>query len=470
MKFAVPRSLEFQLALRLAALYVAATVIAVAALIYQAYSTADSLSILDLRRRAADLGSFVTAGEGGKLQFDLPPKLAAIYESPEEIFFFVIRGSDGAVVAASNPKTRDLVSSWPAAGEEPNYFRLERFGAAGQDYHGITMRAAGPAGPLDLTVARATDSHELAYSVLSEFIRHIAWTIPLVVVATLGIGVFAIRQGLRPLRLVSAQAAAINPGRMSVRLPEQNLPTEVRPLVEAMNLALARLEKGFAVQRQFTANAAHELRTPLAVVAAGLEQVEANDEIVKLRRDVARMTRLVEQLLRVACLDTIALDVSDRVDLSAIVVDVVAHLAPLAVARRISLGACGIEQPVQVQGNRYAIEDTVRNLVENALNHAPADSEVVLTVGYDGSLSVADRGPGIPADDRDHIFERFWRGKDSKGSGAGLGLAIVKETMRVHHGSVAVHDNHGGGSVFILHFPGETTLAQISGGKIAGRA
>jgi signal transduction histidine kinase len=459
MKLLARRSLEFQLAARLATLYVVATIVAVAALVYQAYSTADSLSILDLGRRAADLAALVTAGEDGKPRFHLPPSLATVYESPADIFFFAVRGPDGGIIAASNLEIRDLVSGWPAAGEEPSYFRLEQFGGGRQDYHGITMRVAGPAGPLSVTVARATDSHELAYSVLREFVRHIAWTIPIIVVATLAIGVLAIRRGLLPLRLVSSQAAAINPARMSVRLPEENLPTEVRPLVEAMNLALDRLEKGFAVQREFTANAAHELRTPLAVVAAGLEQVEVNDELAKLKLDVARMSRLVEQLLRVARLDAIALDVSDTVDLSVIVAEVVAYMAPFAVAQKKSLGAYGIEQPVYVKGNRYAIEDAVRNLVENALTHAPPDTEVAVGVERDGSVRVADRGCGVRIEERDHIFDRFWRGKGSRGCGAGLGLAIVKEIMKAHHGRVVVEDNPGGGAVFVLCFSGRAEPA-----------
>lgn len=328
------RSLEFQLAVRLAALYVVATIVAVAALLYQAYSTANSLGDLDLRRRATELAALVTLGEDGKPQLALPPKLASAYELLAETFFFAVRSSDGAIIAASDSQVHALVSSWPAAGDEPNYFRLEQFGRTEQKYHGLTMKVDSRAGPLSVTVARAADESELIHSVLREFVFDIAWTIPLIVGATLAIGVFAIRRGLNPLRQVSAQAAAIDPSRISVRLPEKNLPTEVLPLVEAVNLALDRLEKGFAVQRQFTANAAHELRTPLAIIAAALEGFDESNELAKLKADVARMSRLVEQLLRVARLDASALDVSETMDLSAVVADVVASMAPLAVAQK----------------------------------------------------------------------------------------------------------------------------------------
>lgn len=452
MRWLAGRSLAFQLSARLAALYVVATLVGVAALVYQAYSVADSLSDLDLRRRAFDLAALVSTGDDARPQFHLPPKLAATYESSAELFLFSIRDPQGQVVAASNPKMRDLVSGWPAAGDDPNYFRLEQFGRTEQNYHGLTMRADSKAGTLSVTVARAADTGELVHPVLREFVLDIAWTIPLVVLATLVIGIFAIRRGLQPLREVSSQAAAINPARLSVRLPAENLPAEIRPLVDAMNHALDRLEKGFAVQRQFTANAAHELRTPLAIVAAGLDQLEGNDELAKLKLDVARMTRLVEQLLRVARLDAVALDVSADVDLTAVVAEIVAYMAPLAVANGLSLAAQGVERPVFVKGNRYAIEDAIRNLLENGLAHTRPKSEVVVAVGPDGSVSVADRGVGVRVKDRDRIFDRFWRAPGERGPGAGLGLAIVREIMKAHDGTVQVEDNHGGGAVFILQF------------------
>lgn len=454
MRWLSVRSLEFQLAVRLAALYLVATLIGVAALVYQAYETADSLSDLDLRRRATDLAAFVVVDANAKPQFNLPPRIAAAYESSAEIFLFAIRDQNGQVIAASNPEVRNLVSSWPMAGEEPNFFRLEQFGRTQQNYHGLTMKADGGAGALSVTIARAADVSEFVHALLREFVLDIAWTIPLIVTATLVIGVLAIRRGLQPLRQVSSQAAAINPASLSVRLPEESLPAEILPLVEAMNKALDRLEKGFVVQRRFTANAAHELRTPLAIVAAGLDQLEGNGELAKLRLDVARMSRLVEQLLRVARLDAVALDVSPTLNLSAVAAEVVAYMAPLAVARRVSLAAQGVERPVLVKGNRHAIEDAIRNLVENAIAHTRPETEVVVTVKAEGAVSIADRGGGVPVEDRDQIFDRFWRAKGARGSGAGLGLAIVKEIMKAHHGSVSVDDNPDGGAMFTLRFPG----------------
>jgi signal transduction histidine kinase len=444
------RSLQLQLALSLAAVYLAATAIAVLALLYQAYSTADALSKEDLNRRARHLASLATADASGTPRFDLPDWLDALYRSGA--FLYAVSRPDGPVVATSSPDVGDLVSRLPVPRDGPEYFRLRSFGAIGRDYFGLTVNLDSRVGPLRVTIARAADDDVLVRSLLREFVFNISWLIPLIVAATLAIGVLAIRRGLRPLRQVSASAAAIDPGTISVRLPEGNVPTEIRPLVAAVNRALDRLEKGFVTQRQFTANAAHELRTPLSILTTALEHLPGNGEIAMLRKDAARMNRLVEQLLRVARLDAVALDTSGAVDLSAVARDVVAYMAPLALANGRSLAAQGTEQPVVVHGNRHAIEDAIRNLVENAVAYAPPSTEIVVDVKPPAAVNVSDRGPGIAPGDREHIFDRFWRGKDSPGPGSGLGLAIVSEIMRAHHGSVLVGDNPGGGAAFTLSF------------------
>jgi signal transduction histidine kinase len=189
------------------------------------------------------------------------------------------------------------------------------------------------------------------------------------------------------------------------------------------------------------------------MVTAGLQQLKGNGELTKVRNDVARMNRLVEQLLRVARLDALALDLSDTVDLNAVAADAVAYMAPLAVRQQCSLGFQGPERPVIIKGNRHAIEDTIRNLIENAIAYTARETEVAISVDARGSVSVADRGSGVQPEIRAHIFERFWRGKATRGSGAGLGLAIVQEIMKAHRGSVEIKDNPGGGSIFTLTFP-----------------
>ncbi len=447
------RSLQVRLAIRLAAVYIVATAIAVGILLYQAYDTAGNLNDRELGFRAADLASFVVLDPSGAARLQLPPKLAAAYEG-SRTDLFAIRQRDH-VLAASLPEFGDLAAKWPAATDEPSYFRLDDFIGAGQSYYGLSVSLPSAAGPVTVMVARAAEADVLVHSLLREFVFDIAWTIPLLVLATLGIGVWAIRSGLKPVRRVSQLAAVIGPSAISTRLPEANLPSEITPLVAAVNRALDRLERGFALQREFTANAAHELRTPLAIVTAQLDAMQGNGELARLKEDIARMNRLVEQLLRVARLDAVALDTSSTVDLGKAAAEVVAYMAPLAVAAGRSLALIGADEPTLVKGNRHAIEDAIRNLVENAIAHAPPHTEVTVEVVADGIVSVADQGPGVPDTVREHIFRRFWRAKDAQTKGAGLGLAIVREIMNAHGGSVLVENNPSGGAVFSLIFPPE---------------
>lgn len=444
-----PRSLQAQLALRLGVLFFVATALAVAALLYQTYRRADSLDEENLLDRAHQLARYVTRDGQGEAVLDLPDEVRATYRSPVAAAVYAVRTAGGQIIGASSAQVRAFAAKRAPARDEPAYFRIESFDALGRDYYGLDVRLASAAGPLFVTVADASEADALVHTMLHEFIVDVGWIVPAFVAATLLVGVFAIRSGLRPLRETAAKAAAIDPAAMSVRLPTRDLPTEIVPVVGAVNRALDRLEQGFALQRRFTANAAHELRTPLAIVTAALEGMEGDGELAKVREDVERMNRLVDQLLRVARLDAVALDVSAEVDLCRVASDVVEYMAPLAIVRGRSLALMEPGRPVVVKGNKHAIGDALRNLVENAIAQTAAETEVVVKVEPDGSVSVSDCGPGVPQQDREHVFDRFWRGK-AGGTGAGLGLAIVKEIMHAHGGRVEVADNPGGGARFSL--------------------
>jgi hypothetical protein len=182
MKLPAVGSLQLRLALSLAAVYLAATAIAIVVLLYQAYSTADALSKEDLNRRARHLASLASADASGAPRFDLPDWLDALYRSGT--FLYAVTRPDGPIIAASTPDAGDLVSRLPVPRDAPVYFRLRSFGAVGRDYFGVTLNLDSRVGPLRITIARAADDDVLVRSLLREFVLNIAWLVPLMVAAT----------------------------------------------------------------------------------------------------------------------------------------------------------------------------------------------------------------------------------------------------------------------------------------------
>ena len=446
------KSLQLRLTLELAALFFVASCLAVVGLIYSASLTAGSLADRELGLRAEDLARSVSLDENKKPRLDLPSSLKQAYSAAVQQSVFAIRDKDGHIVEASTPEIGAMAARWPPADSEPSYFRLRKFGPSERDYSGVSIKLDSAAGALSVLAAEASGSDQLIHSMLREFVFDIAWYVPPFVALALLVAAFSVRRSLLPIRAASAQASAIEPASIGLRLPEADVPAEALPLVVAVNHALDRLEQGFVIQRRFTANAAHELRTPLTIITARLDTIEGNGQLLALREEVARMNRLVEQLLCVARLDSLALDVSSPVDLHQVAEEVVGSMAHLVLSAGRTIALTGANQPILATANAAAIADALRNLIENALAHTAPGTEVIVEVDPEGTISVQDSGPGVPAEDRPHIFERFWRGKGACGSGAGLGLAIVMEIVRAHGASITVNDCVARGARFDLRF------------------
>ncbi|MGH7030713.1 MAG: sensor histidine kinase, partial [Stellaceae bacterium] len=289
--------------------------------------------------------------------------------------------------------------------------------------------------------------------IVAEFFTHVGWvTMPLLLLL-LAIDVAIFRRALRPIVAASALAEEIGPDRTELRLPEAGIPREVLPLVCAINHALDRLDAGFRAQREFTADAAHELRTPLAILRTQIDMIDDCEIAAPLRQDVESMSRLVNQLLEISELETFIIAEDDIADLVAIATEIAAFLAPLALSQRKSVAVTGARLPVRVHGNGDALERAVRNLVENALAHTAPGTSVEIAVARDGVIRVMDRGPGVPMTEREHLFKRFWRRDRRRGGNAGLGLAIVARIAEMHGAAVEVGERPGGGAVFAIRFP-----------------
>jgi PAS domain S-box-containing protein len=205
-------------------------------------------------------------------------------------------------------------------------------------------------------------------------------------------------------------------------------------------------------QRVFVADVAHELRTPLAILRTKLDTLKDETAAAALRDEVDGMTRLVSQMLAFARYELFRPGSKESADLREVCTAVATHLAPIAILEDRSIEVLADGPPVVVRGSAQALEQAIRNLVENAVRFAPPQSTVTVRITDEPAVHVIDRGAGVPKDRREKIFERFDRA-DRRGDGAGLGLAIVKRIADAHGARVEIHDPPGGGIDFCVYFP-----------------
>ena len=262
---------------------------------------------------------------------------------------------------------------------------------------------------------------------------------------------FAVRKGLSPLNAVAEKAGRIDMDSLHQRLPLAGVPAEMMTLVDSMNGALARLDAGTARMRRYTANAAHELRTPLAIMRARLEDEEEPSFKSDLLRDASQLQAIVEQLLVAARMNERQSRADEPIELVGVIRRIVADYMPLIVECGREIAYEARPEPVVALGNRRAVECVVANLIDNALRAEPEGGTVVVRVGADAVVEVVDHGEGVAPLDREMIFEPFWR-KSETTLGTGLGLAVAKDLMAKMQGRIAVAETPCGGATFRLSF------------------
>jgi two-component system sensor histidine kinase TctE len=265
---------------------------------------------------------------------------------------------------------------------------------------------------------------------------------------------FALSRGLMPLSDLQQRIRARRPDDLSPIEPGQ-VPEEISPLVRSLNDMLERLSQSIEIQKRFIADAAHQLKTPLAGMRMQAElalrqtdQDEIHRSLEQLSSSSEAATHLVNQLLTLARAEhqTPASKPFEALELSALARDVVHDWVQTSFARRIDLGFEASPQPVQLFGNPVMLRELLSNLIDNAMRYTPAHGSVTVRVRIDDEgelaiLEVEDTGPGIPPSERHHVFERFYRILGSNVSGSGLGLAIVREIAQQHAAVVDIFAN-----------------------------
>ncbi len=402
-----------------------------------------------MEEQAASLARHLVARADGGISLDLPPELQGLYSQPYGRYSYAVVDERGNVLFSS---LGDRTPIFPADSNAPavQFHAIRRGDSA---ISGASIRRT--AGGQTVWVQAAEDLANrdvLIDDIVADFFKNVGWiTLPILLVLLIAdIAIF--RRALRPLRQASKIAQQIGPAHTHVRLPVEQIPNEVRPLVSAVNQALDRLDQGFRTQREFTADAAHELRTPLSVLRARADTL-ADPHIARiLRQDIDAMSRIVGQLLDIAELDAFTIDPLELADAHGVCAEVAEFVAPLALKQGREIALLGVTGPVWVKGNAETMKRAVRNLAENAIKHTPSGTTVEFILEENGTVRVRDQGPGISAEERELIFRRFWRRDRSQPGSTGLGLSIVHRIVELHGASISVENRVCGGAQFSIHF------------------
>jgi two-component system OmpR family sensor kinase len=409
-------------------------------------SDRNSLMIDVVRRELLWLeGAYLGAGQspGG-----LVAAIDGIYGAHPGAYAFAVVAPDGSVLDGRN------VSLIPEDLLRPGAFATDWIAwPGGADVMPVvashSVKGADPA--ISLLFLMAADPGDLlGAEVFDEFKGHV-W-LPLLPIAVLLIGgtLLIIGRALRPVAQAAEWARAIHPGRGLPPLDLPRSPAEVEDLTQAVRRSIERLDAELNAEQRRAAEAAHALRTPVAVLVARLDELPQGPAFDTLRDDVRTLSRMVTQFLSSAGADRLELPEDASADLSAIAERVVAELFPVAEARGCEIVLTGNDAPQSVHGLADAIALALTNLIENALHHG-GQGLVEITVGPGPQLTVRDHGPGMPQGSGD-LFEPFRRGAGAPRGGAGLGLAIVARIQRAHGGTVEAGDAPGGGAVFRLTY------------------
>ncbi|MFL9583288.1 HAMP domain-containing sensor histidine kinase [Stenotrophomonas sp. AB1(2024)] len=444
----LPRSLSARLMLATLLALLAAAVAAAAVMLMLRTSSMDDMVREELAEEVVELQEGMRVGADGTVTLELSPEVGNVYAAMRNDAAYRLTDESGHDVATSQegPALETLLALPPgstgmtvAAPDGDVLLRVAdaTFEHAGRTYHARIARS-------DRFVATLKDHGSKLY------LRAGSVMAVLALITFTGVIYITVNRMVRPLRQASRVAARVGPRNLGARLRSDGLPSEVVPLIDAFNAALERLEQGFRVQQEFLASAAHELKTPLALLQAEIELSGAPNTALLLR-DTTQMARQVHQLLHLA-------EVSEGhnysyapVQVASVIDDAVDYLSRLAAQRGVDVLVTTEDASFPpVEADAGALFVLVKNLLENALHHAPQGSVVNIVVAPD-RFHVRDAGPGVGEADRSLLFKRFWRGNPKDSDGAGLGLAICMEICLSHGWSIAlVPDDDAPGACFVV--------------------
>jgi signal transduction histidine kinase len=355
---------------------------------------------------------------------------------------------DGEVLATSDGDFSSLLPGVPPSQQDGLYLRTEISGAL---FHVAAVRHRIQGRDYWVQVGRSDRFAQLAQEAIVPAMAEAVG-----IMAALAIGVLAVlsywgvRSVLQPIHLASQAARTVGQNNLSARIPVDPLPSEIRPLVVAFNDVLTRLEAAFSAQQRFFANAAHELKTPIALLRGQLE-AQGDRLAPQTLDDVDTLGRTVNQLLHIAEVAGGRPLKKHPVSLDEVTRQVSGFLSWRAQKAEVSLQIVRDSPDLQVMADAGELFVLLKNLVENAVDHSPRGGTVRITLTR-GSVCVEDQGRGVPEHQRSQVFERFWRAADNTKPGSGLGLSICMEVARAHAWRLECMPSAFGGALFEVCF------------------
>jgi signal transduction histidine kinase len=379
---------------------------------------------------------------------NVKPGLSSVFEVLRDDVVYRVVDAQGNVLLASD----DGAHAFAPAGQNFNP-QLTRFELApgGHLLHVATFALTRPGPQYYVQVARSERFQQALTQNDGGTVRIttlITTIVALLIFST--IVLCTIHHRMKPVQKVSLAASRITPGNLQSRLATDSLPCELVPLINAFNGALDRLANGYRVQQEFLATTAHELKTPLALMRGTVELGDSSDR-EQLLSDIDAMSRQIQQLLQLAECSESHNYIMAETDPAMVVADAIVKLDRLADSRDVTINSNAPKNPVLIMADGAALAILIRNLLENAIQHAPPGTTVQVLHDENG-LAVRDCGPGIDQNDLPKIFHRFWRGADSDGR-SGLGLAICQQIAQAHGWTISV-DAANPGVTFRVVFAG----------------
>lgn len=404
------------------------------------------------------LAQLIMVEPDGRIQFNLPQPASEILRADEsDMVFYQVRDPKGNFVAGD----RDFPPAYLSDESMSGVVVLRDDELRGIDIRVASMWLRLPLSNKDaMALVQVAETREKRSVLAAEIIKGVM--LPQFVILPLAVLLvwLALARGIKPLSRLEERIRARKPEDLSP-LNHRGVPMEVVPLVDAVNDLLRRLNESLATQKRFLADAAHQLKTPLAGLRmqADLAQREGTSthelkrSLEQIGRSSIRATHTVNQLLSLARAEGAGSGLQRApCDLAALVIEVMQDLLPLAMERHVDMGYEGAESGdagVWLQGNATLLKEMIRNLLSNAINYSPSSPEMPAVVtarvlpdvfARVVLLQVEDTGPGVPKEERDLVFQPFYRALGSEADGSGLGLPIVQEIARQHDAEVLLDD------------------------------